>query len=84
MKKGYDNFHKIDKGKKVKEDESGLKLDFEKKKKSDGKKHDEEKLYHEHHRGKLGKKASEFKEGEKYQKGHSTKGMHNIVKKVSN
>ncbi|XP_066591633.1 histidine-rich protein PFHRP-III-like [Prorops nasuta] len=79
--KGYTEHHEFDKGEKGHHNDEGHKHIYDEKKGHDKKIHDEAGHYGEHHEGEKGEKAAKFAEDGKHQKGHSTKGEHNIFKK---
>ena len=79
---GYKGFHKYNNGKKGQLDKKGHKHTYDEHEGHEKKKHEEGGHYDEHHHGEKGEKSAEFKDEGKHQKGYSTKGEHNIFKKV--
>ena len=81
MYQAYKAEHEFDKGEKGHHDQVGHKKGYEESGGEKKKHHEEGGHYGEHHEGEKGEKEAKFEEEGKHQKGHSTKGEHNIFKK---
>lgn len=81
-KKGYKVFHEFDKGDKGHRDIESHEREYNEETGENQKKHEEASHYGEEHNGEVGQKNAKFGEDGRHQKGHSTKGEHNVFKKV--
>ncbi|KAJ8675969.1 hypothetical protein QAD02_011755 [Eretmocerus hayati] len=77
----YDSYHDNEEMKKKHLDEKKDQNHYDEKQKLGKEDHSSAEIHKEYHKGEKSHKSSKFHDEEKYQKGHSTKGEHNILKK---